>query len=167
MGQDSGCSLTKWFWLGSLTWLQSKRYPGWSVQGLTGVGSAHLSGCRQAAEDLFPSSLLRSLHKATSPHDSGFPRVRENTYNRSHGLFIISSQKWHAMTSAVFCFLEVNQMSCLHSREGDGYWGMNTRRWGSLGAERLPATGGVQTAFGWWSGVGVDLISGFVILSYI
>lgn len=37
------------------------------------VGSAHLSACGQASEDVFPNSLLRSLPRAASPHGSGFP----------------------------------------------------------------------------------------------
>lgn len=133
----------KWFWLVSLTWLWSKCHLGLQLsQGLTRVGFAHLSSSWQASEAV--SKLIPAEDYPTSWHRWETTPIAEPQS--------FCNQKWHTITSAVFCFLDANKQA-LPALKGRGWpRGVTPGRWKSSGPSwRRPATAVV-----WWSGLGVD-----------
>lgn len=79
----------------------------------------------------FPAHPWGPLHRAASWHSSWFlpeasrPRGSERiSQDGSHSLFIISSPKWHPITSGLFYPLEANSQSQRYSRGGN-----DTRVW--------------------------------------
>lgn len=146
-------------------WLQSKCHVGpQSLQGLTGVTSAHLTGYWQASEDLFPNSPLWSFQRATSPHGSSYPQnERKCPWQKLQSFYnLISEGTWYHI--CYILFLRGKSTSPAHTQGTGAIQGQDCQV-GIVGRRLrgcLPQLW--YGALGWG---GLDLQSSFVIPSYV